>query len=79
MTIPPIDLLESMSLTIHLTWSDYSVKRKEHESKNQVCWLVAYLCMYAFLIYLFFRQREIMNGGGSDRDGDTESETGSRF
>ena len=32
-------------------------------------------------VYLFLRQRErqSMNGGGSEREGDTESETGSRL
>ena len=34
-----------------------------------------------FLVYLFLRQREreSMNGGGAEREGDTESEAGSRL
>ena len=32
-----------------------------------------------FYVYLFLRQRESMNGGGSESKGDTESETGSRL
>ena len=32
-----------------------------------------------FNVYLFLRQRESMNRGGSEREGDTESETGSRL
>ena len=32
-----------------------------------------------FNIYLFLRQRQSMNGGGAEREGDTESEAGSRL
>ena len=34
-----------------------------------------------FLIFIYFwdRERQSMNGGGSEREGDTESETASRF
>ena len=32
-----------------------------------------------FNIYLLLRQRQSMTGGGSKREGDTESETGSRL
>ena len=35
--------------------------------------------LFFFNVYLFFRQRQSMNGGGSEREGDTESETGSRL
>ena len=40
-----------------------------------------YLCWNSifFNVYLFLRQRQSMNGGGSEREGDTESETGSRL
>ena len=34
---------------------------------------------FFFNIYLFLRQRESMNGGGAEREGDTESEAGSRL
>ena len=34
---------------------------------------------FFFYFYLFLRQRESMNRGGSEREGDTESETGSRL
>ena len=30
-------------------------------------------------VYLFWGQRESMNGGGAEREKDTESETGSRL
>ena len=36
-----------------------------------------YFCK--FFLRLFLRQRQIMNGGGSEREGDTESETSSRL
>ena len=32
-----------------------------------------------FFIYFWDRERQSMNGGGAEREGDTESETGSRF
>ena len=32
-----------------------------------------------FLIYFWDRERQSMNGGGAEREGDTESETGSRL
>ena len=40
------------------------------------------LCFFIFIffnVYLFLRQRQSMNGGGSEREGDTEYETGSRL
>ena len=36
-----------------------------------------FLCIYFF--YFWDRERQNMNGGGSEREGDTESETGSRL
>ena len=37
--------------------------------------------MHFFLTFIYFwdRERQSMNGGGSEREGDTESETGSRL
>ena len=32
-----------------------------------------------FNVYLFLRQRQSMNRGGAEREGDTESETGPRL
>ena len=32
-----------------------------------------------FLIYFWDRERQSMNGGGAEREGDTESEAGSRL
>ena len=32
-----------------------------------------------FYFYLWDRERQSMNGGGAEREGDTESETGSRL
>ena len=32
-----------------------------------------------FNVYLFLRQRQSMNGGGAEREGDTESEAGSKL
>ena len=37
------------------------------------------MIFFFFNIYLFLRQRESMNGGGAEREGDTEWEAGSRL
>ena len=34
---------------------------------------------FSKFIYFWDRERQSMNGGGAEREGDTESETGSRF
>ena len=34
---------------------------------------------FFFIIYFWDRERQSMNGGGAEREGDTESETGSRL
>ena len=39
----------------------------------------AYGLLFLTFIYFWDRERQSMNGGGSERDGDTESETGSRL
>ena len=39
-----------------------------------------FLKFFFFNVYLFLGQRETsMNGGGTEREGDTESDTGSRL
>ena len=49
-------------------------------------WAAASLSIHSFIqiffskfIYFWDRERQSMNGGGSEREGDTESETGSRL
>ena len=42
-------------------------------------WSYSFFLIIFFNIYLFLRQRQSMNGGGAEREGDTESETGSRL
>ena len=42
--------------------------------------LICFLLLLFFLfIYFWDRVRQSMNGGGAEREGDTESETGSRL
>ena len=38
-----------------------------------------FLLIFSTFIYFWDRKRQSMNGGGSEREGDTESETGSRL
>ena len=35
--------------------------------------------LFFFFLYFWDRERQSMNGGGAEREGDTESETGSRL
>ena len=37
------------------------------------------LILFSAFIYFWDRERQSMNGGGAEREGDTESETGSRL
>ena len=37
------------------------------------------LTLFSTFIYFWDRERQSMNGGGAEREGDTESETGSRL
>ena len=44
-----------------------------------VCLFVCFLNFFSAFIYFGDRERQSMNGGGAEREGDTESETGSRL
>ena len=55
---------------------------KKHMSSHNTCLLQLEIMVFKkifFNVYLFLRQRQSMNGGGSEREGDTESEAGSRL
>ena len=41
--------------------------------------LVLFCFFFSTFIYFWDRERQSMNGGGAEREGDTESETGSRL
>ena len=42
--------------------------------------ILFFFLIFFFKVYLFWdRERQSMNGGGAEREGDTESETGSRL
>ena len=40
---------------------------------------IFFLIFFSTFIYFWDRERQSMNGGGSEREGDTELETGSRL
>ena len=43
-------------------------------------YVIVLVSMLVFNVYLFLdREKQSMNGGGAEREGDTESETGSRL
>ena len=50
---------------------------KWQDSQEQVRTL--FLIFFSTFIYFWDRERQSMNGGGAEREGDTESETGSRL
>ena len=41
--------------------------------------LFVFLIFFSTFIYFWDRERQSMDGGGAEREGDTESETGSRL
>ena len=41
--------------------------------------ILFYFILFSTFIYFWDRERQSMNGGGAEREGDTESETGSRL
>ena len=41
--------------------------------------LLFFFNFFSTFIYFWDRERQSMNGGGAEREGDTESETGSRL
>ena len=43
------------------------------------CCSIFFLIFFSTFIYFWDRERQSMNGGGAEREGDTESETGSRL
>ena len=58
------------------------------KSQGFNCWVIGsgdlfflffFLIFFATSIYFWDRERQSMNGGGAEREGDTESETGSRL
>ena len=42
-------------------------------------WLRGQIFFFNVFTYFWDRERQSMNGGGAEREGDTESETGSRL
>ena len=43
------------------------------------CLFLHWIICFSTFIYFWDRERQSMNGGGAEREGDTESETGSRL
>ena len=58
------------------------MKIKEKIIHNLKCVLnLFFFLIFFFSVFIYFwdRERQSMNGGGAEREGDTESETGSRL
>ena len=47
-------------------------------TKDTFTFILFYFIFSTFIYFLGDRERQSMNGGGAEREGDTESETGSR-
>ena len=50
-----------------------------HERRDAISIFLAFKFFFSTFIYFWDRERQSMNGGGAERQGDTESETGSRL
>ena len=70
MLSPP--LLEGEKETLVTTLGNKSSQRKEFLKLKVIFF-------FNVFIYFWDRERQSMNGGGAEREGDTESETGSRL
>ena len=44
-----------------------------------IIWLLFFFLIFLMFIYFWDRERQSASGGGAEREGDTESETGSRL
>ena len=53
----------------------YTMEYYSAIKKNEIF----FLSHFFFLIYFWDTERQSTNGGGTEREGDTESETGSRL
>ena len=57
-----------------------TVRGKERALVKPLLLFFFFLIFFStFFIYFWDRERQSMNGGGAEREGDTESETGSRL
>ena len=50
-----------------------------HQGNWSIVLLFFYFLFFSTFIYIWDRERQSMNRGGAEREGDTESETGSRL
>ena len=50
-------------------------------SKGSISYIILFFFLIFFSTFIYFwdRERQSMNGGGAEREGDTELETGSRL
>ena len=64
-------------------WQGTSSKQSPFPELSSLCTSVScsfiYLFIFSTFIYFWDRERQSMSGGGAEREGDTESETGSRL
>ena len=58
---------------LHTTYEQQSV------TKSYGLLLCVYLLYFFKILFIFEREKESMSGGGAEREGDTESEAGSRL
>ena len=52
---------------------------EEGTLRQSVLYNYTFSTFFIYFIYFWDRERQSMNGGGAEREGDTESETGSRL
>ena len=90
----PKNLITPMFTHFQRKWFDYSLHIKHQFCFCFKCWFnwgkvnlkilgglshLSTFYYFFFNVYLLLRQRQRVNRGGAEREGDTESEAGSRF
>ena len=67
--------MDTVGVLAIVHWGQKEENRKEFE----ISFLSPFYFFFSTFIYFWDRERQSMNGGGAEREGDTESETGSRL
>ena len=82
----PTDLPDTaLPQTFHFEKMQYLKCNKGNHNKMRYACILKHFILFYFIylfstfIYFWDRERQSMNGAGAEREGDTESETGSRL
>ena len=73
--------MEAIREAMHGVFLYHAIKVQYNTCLHLEPVFIYFFYYYFFLTFIYFwdRRRQSMNGGGAEREGDTESETGSRL